>query len=98
MPEYDCQRPFDSAPDKNYIVPAIWLSGDGALDDYVGLLYRLAIPKGKLYAQSYFAAATAAAKSLFGSAKFRAILDGELAETYADRSRAVERAAKAGPR
>src|SRR5438874_10522170 len=41
-PEYDCQRSFDATPSKNYIVPAVWLAGVGALEDYVGLMYRLA--------------------------------------------------------
>jgi hypothetical protein len=29
LPEYDCQRPFDATPTQNFIVPAIWLAGDG---------------------------------------------------------------------
>jgi hypothetical protein len=48
-------------------VPALWLADDAALEDYVHLLSRLKTPP---------------AKALFGSAAFRAVLDGALAEEY----------------
>jgi hypothetical protein len=94
LPEYDCQRSFDSTPTKNYIVPAIWLAGDGALEDYVRLLWRMASSKDKMFRNKWFQEATAEAKRLFGSEEFRNILDGALAEEYMSRSEEVERQLK----
>jgi hypothetical protein len=48
-------------------VPALWLADSAAMEDYVHLLSRLNTPK---------------AKALFGSAAFREILNGALAEEY----------------
>jgi hypothetical protein len=48
-------------------VPALWLADNAAMEDYIHLLSRLNTP---------------AAKTLFGSAAFRDILDGALAEEY----------------
>jgi hypothetical protein len=76
LPEFDCQRPFDHSPSKDYVVPAVWLAG-AAHEDFVHLLSTLQLP---------------AARCLFGSAAFRATLDGALAEDYSDKSRRVERA------
>jgi hypothetical protein len=87
LPEYDCQRPFDATSTQNFIVPAIWLAGDGPLDDYVRLLADLAKSKSRLYSPE----AIDAAQLLFGSKEFRQILDGELAEDYLKQSIAVER-------
>lgn len=67
LPEYDCQRPFDATPSANYIVPAIWLAGDPALEKYVELTSKLKTKSGR---------------KLFASPEFRAILDGHLAEVY----------------
>ncbi len=39
LPEYDCQRPFDTIPTVKYIVPAIWLSRDH--EKYIELLSKL---------------------------------------------------------
>ncbi len=94
VPEYDCQRPFDATPSRNYIVPAIWLAGDGALEDYVRLLWRLASSKDKVLTEKYFRNAIAGAKELFGSKEFRRVLDGHLAETYLSLSSSVERELK----
>jgi hypothetical protein len=82
LPEYDCQRSFDATPSKNYIVPAIWLAGDGALEDYIRLLYRMTSPKDKMFNKVNFRDVTKVAKKLFGSKEFRHILDGSLAEEY----------------
>jgi len=71
LPEYDCQRKFDASPTANYIVPAIWLAGDQALDRYFALLARLGTP---------------GAREVFASAEFRAALDGMFAELYLERS------------
>lgn len=72
LPKFDCQRSFDTSP-----VPAVWLAGDAALEDYVHLLSRLKEP---------------GAQELFASTAFRAILDGALAEQYLPLSRKAERA------
>ena len=74
LPEYDCQRSFDHSAEKDYIVPAVWLAG-AAHEDYVHLLSTLKQHN---------------ARCLFGSAKFRATLDGALAEDYSDASKRVE--------
>ncbi|MBI5246089.1 MAG: hypothetical protein HY923_02835 [Elusimicrobia bacterium] len=79
LPEYDCQRPFDAGPPDDYIVPAIWKAGDAALAKYVALLASLKTKK---------------ALELFASPEFRAILDGHLAETYMERSRAAQKRLK----
>jgi len=81
-PEYDCQRSFDSTPDKKYVVPAIWLAGEGALEDYIGLLARMASGKDKMFNDKWFAKSSAAAKALFTSANFARVLDGHMAEEY----------------
>ena len=82
IPEYDCQRSFDSTKDKKYIVPAIWLFGSSALEDYVNLLYKLASNKDKMYSDVFFHSAKEAARNIFISDKFTKILDGHLAEEY----------------
>ena len=74
LPEYDCQRRFDATPKVNYIVPAIWLAGEPALHRYFKLLSTLKAPK---------------ARELFASAEFRAVLDGEFAEMYREKSLAA---------
>ncbi len=60
--------------DGDYVVPALWLS-DAATEDYVRLLSNLKFIE---------------ARKLFGSAEFRAVLDGALAEEYEARSIAEE--------
>jgi hypothetical protein len=60
-------------------VPALWLADSAAMEDYVHLLSRLNTP---------------AAKTLFGSAAFREILGGSLAEEYAPLSLKAERQQK----
>jgi len=57
-------------------VPAIWKAGDEALAKYVALVAELKSKK---------------AKELFASPEFRAILDGHMAETYMERSRAAQK-------
>jgi hypothetical protein len=91
LPDYDCQRPFDATPTQNFTVPAIWLAGDGPLDDYVRLLARLAKSSSRSASKVYSPGAIDAAQRLFGSKEFRHILDGELAEEYLQQSIAVER-------
>jgi hypothetical protein len=91
LPDYDCQRPFDATPTQNFIVPAIWLAGDGPLDDCVRLLARLAKSSARSASKLYSPGAIDAAQRLFGSKEFRHILDGELAEEYLQQSIAVER-------
>ena len=90
LPEYDCQRSFDATPTKNYIVPAVWLAGDGALEDYTQLLSRMALLKDRMFKQKSFRNATTKARKLFGSKEFRKILDGSLAEEYSPLSTRVE--------
>jgi hypothetical protein len=81
-PEYDCQRSFDATPDKKYVVPAIWLAGDGALEDYIGLLARMASGKDKMFNDKSFTKSSAAARKLFTSKAFAHVLDGHMAEEY----------------
>lgn len=75
LPEYDCQRKFDAGPPP-YIVPAVWLAGDRALERYFALLAKLKTP---------------AAQEVFASAAFRNALDGEFAEEYRERSEEAAR-------
>jgi hypothetical protein len=91
IPEYDCQRPFDATQTKNYIVPAVWLAGDGALEDYVRLLSRLSSTKDKTLTPKYFSKAIMSARELFGSKQFQRVLDGAMAEKYLPISRSVEK-------
>lgn len=65
--------------DGEYIVPAIWLAGDEALAKHVALVANLKTKK---------------ARELFASPEFRAILDGHLAETYEERSKAAQKKLK----
>jgi len=81
-PEYDCQRSFDATPDKKYVVPAIWLAGDDALEDYIVLLARMASGKDKMFRDESLGEASAAARKLFTSEAFSGVLDGHLAEEY----------------
>jgi hypothetical protein len=75
VPRYDCQRSFDHTPTKDYTVPAVWvckeiLAAGGkrpVFEESIKLLQNLRIND---------------ARSFFGSADFRSVLDGELAETY----------------
>src|SRR5262245_51623857 len=84
IPKYDCARSFDTGP-----VPAIWLAEDGAVEDYVRLLYVLAIRK-KPYDSQWWDKSSADAKTLFGSPEFRTILDGHLAEEFLGLSEKVQ--------
>ncbi len=81
LPTYDCHRSFDTDS-----VPAVWLCEGqraddkrGELEDYVELLSQLK---------------TQESNRLFGSEKFRQILDGALAEDYYDKSVKVEKKMK----
>ena len=76
----DCQRPFDTSPRGNHIVPAIWLAGDENLDRYIELLRGL-------HLSGRFPEATA----LFASKEFRGVLDGYFAEVYLQESLDLER-------
>jgi hypothetical protein len=82
VPKYDCQRPFDATADKQYTVPAIWLAGDGALEDYIALLARMASGKDKMFKDKSFTKDSAAARKLFMSREFARVLDGHMAEEY----------------
>lgn len=94
LPEYDCQRSFDAAAKKNYIVPAIWLAGSAALEDYVNLLYKLSTNQSVVHSNQSFAVAKHHAKRVFISKEFKAILDGHLSEKY---SPLIEKMKKARP-
>lgn len=83
LPEYDCQPPEDGW--EKYIVPAIWLTGPGALQDYIRLLWRMSSSKDKLFTGKYsqpYQKAVAEAKKLFASKEFRRALPADLAEEY----------------
>lgn len=71
----DCQRTLDATPRVNYIVPAIWLAGDGKLEDYVQLVANLSMNEAKV---------------LFASPAFRSVLDGVLAEQWLEESLKAE--------
>ena len=90
-PEYDCQRSFDATSEKNYIVPAVWLAGDGALEDYIALLARMTSRKDKVFSDKWFRKASADAKQLFGSKAFQSVLDGHMAEEYGPLSKRLEK-------
>ena len=80
---YDCRRSFDHDP-----VPAIWLSGSAATEDFVALLARLAESEPESEASRKLnEKARAKARHLFGSQSLRDVLDGDLAEQYLERSR-----------
>lgn len=88
---YDCKRAFDTDP-----VPAVWLAGAGALDDYVQMMWLVATNeqyKSKLYKGAY-----SKARALFSSGEFQAVLDGALAEEYLEKSQAMAASQKEGPR
>ena len=70
-PVYDCQRPFDHTPTKDYIVPAFWLCNEPKSWDYIDLLSKLTFSD---------------AQEFFASSQFRSILDGETAEGFYDLS------------
>ena len=67
LPEYDCQRSFDSTPTENYTVPAIWLCED-THEKFLDFLSKMKAPNSV---------------KLFGSQELRDTLDGHLAEEYA---------------
>ena len=92
LPTYDCQRPFDASPTKNYVVPAVWLTGDAEFEDYVDLLWRMVSRKDKMFRDKYFRSVSDSAQRLFASDEFRETLDGALAEEYLDRSKRLQRA------
>ncbi len=78
-PTYDCQRPFDHTPTKDYIVPAFWLCNEQKSWDYSDLLSKLTFP---------------GAQEFFSSPQFRSILDGETAEGFYDLSIQKEKTLK----
>lgn len=90
LPDYDCQRPFDATSSKNYIVPAIWMVGDGELEDYLKLLARMALGKDRMFSQPEYMETVKTARELFISQEFRAVLDGESGEIYGPLSDQVE--------
>jgi hypothetical protein len=90
QPVYDCQRPIEIKSTPKYIVPAIWLAGDGAADDYIRLVWRLASQKEKIFKSQLFRKPVSEAKAIFASKEFRDILSGETAEEYDDLSRSME--------
>lgn len=90
-PEYDCQRSFDATSETNYIVPAVWLAGNGALEDYIALLARMTNRKDKMFSDQWFRKATTEARRLFGSKAFQNMLDGSMAEEYLPLSKRLEK-------
>lgn len=79
---YDCKRSFDTTP-----VPAVWLAGDGALDDYVRLMWLLATKKQ--FKSKLYKGADTEARKFFAGSEFQGVLDGALAEEYLEKSRAM---------
>lgn len=91
LPTYDCQRPFDASPTKNYVVPAIWLTGDAEFEDYTDLLWRMASRKDRMFGDKSFREISDSAQRLFASHEFRDALDGALAEEYLEKSKKLQR-------
>lgn len=60
IPSYNCKRPFDDAP-----VPALWLAGDRAVEQYVNNISRLD---------------SARAKEITSSSRFAKLLDGSMSK------------------
>lgn len=90
---YDCKRSFDTGPGS---VPAIWLAGDGALEDYVHLVWLLSTKKQ--FKSKLYRGVDVEARDFFASSEFRGVLDGALAEEYSEKSRAMASSLKkAGP-
>jgi hypothetical protein len=88
MPEYDCARAIDMSGVKTYIVPAIWLLGDGQFSDYHALIHDLVFKKmcsGREYAK-----ARKEARALFFSEEFKIVLDTG-GEEYEDEWNAREK-------
>ncbi len=81
LPEYDCQRSFDSNAGKNHIVPAIWLAGSGAIEDFYSLLYKLA-SNDTFFNHTRFKTTKSRARVIFLSPEFRNTLDGHVAQEY----------------
>jgi hypothetical protein len=81
MPEYDCARPIDLSGDKKYIVPAIWLLGDGKFSDYHTLIHDLVFKK--MYSGLAYTKARKDATALFYSKTFKKVLDAG-GEVYED--------------
>ncbi|MGZ3691043.1 MAG: hypothetical protein ACXVAX_06055 [Pseudobdellovibrio sp.] len=94
LPEYDCQRNFDKSGTTNYIVPALWLTGDAAMEDYIRLLWIISSGKEKKYSNPLFKNVVAKSQELFSSKEFRKVLDGALAEKYLAKSEQLEKKLK----
>jgi hypothetical protein len=91
LPKYDCQSTNEAGID--FHVPALFMaSGPGAVEDYTRLLWLLSSSQAKKdnkYRGEWFQKAVSEARILFGSREFQAILDGDLGETFGDRSRQI---------
>ncbi len=80
MPEYDCARDIDMSGAKKFIVPAMWLLGDGQFADYHSLIHELVFEKK--YSIVEYTKARKEARTLFYSQEFKKVLDaaGEVYE------------------
>jgi len=85
LPNYNCHR----GADHSYTIPAIWLAG-AAAEDFYDMLYALASTK-KMFTDKGYKSAREAAKKLFLSDEFRAVLDGDVAEDFIPRITAMEK-------
>jgi len=92
LPTYDCQRPIDATPVKKFVVPAIWLAEEGAEEDYIRLLWRLASEE-RMYTKS-FPDAVRKARLLFASKEFAHSLDGAVAEEWNEKHEQIARAVR----
>lgn len=88
MPEYDCARAIDMSGVKKYIVPAIWLLGDGQFSDYHALVHDLVFKK--MYSGSKYEKVRKEATALFFSEEFKSVLDAG-GEEYEDEWNAHEK-------
>jgi hypothetical protein len=79
MPVYDCQRWVDHTPEKDYLVPAIYLCEQVRIWNYMELLSVLQFKEAQL---------------LFSSPEFRSILSGEYGEGFRDLSEQREKSLK----
>lgn len=85
LPKYDCEYTDDYGGTWNN--PAIFMArSPGAFEDYTNLLMRLSLAEEYNFSEVRMPKAVHEARIVFGSKKFRNILDGDFAESYFDQS------------
>lgn len=72
----------------------MWLSPDGALEDFIQLTWRLST--NKQFEDELYKGISTEARDFFASKDFQGVLDGALAEEYLERSQAMATTLKRG--